>query len=112
MSCKTQNVVCINTNSPFVQLTGMSQGCGMLLVQGDLSVKGGFRWYGVILVTGSLTFTGGGEKDVTGAMLARANLAVDLAGGRDNPFFKSSFPQPDADTSAQISMKIYFQGKS
>jgi Tfp pilus assembly protein PilX len=81
MSCTTHNVVYIDTNSTFVQLTGMTQGCGMLLVQGDLMVQGGFHWYGVVLVTGSVSFTGGAEKNVTGAMLAGANASADLVGG-------------------------------
>jgi hypothetical protein len=84
MSCNTANVVYINTNSTFVQLTGMSQGCGILLVDGDLMVQGGFHWYGVVLVTGSVTFTGGGEKNVTGAILAGANASADLVGGNAN----------------------------
>jgi Tfp pilus assembly protein PilX len=81
MSCNTQNVVYINTNSTFVQLTGMGQGCGLLLVDGDLMVQGGFHWYGVILVTGSVAFTGGAEKNVTGALLAGAGASADLVGG-------------------------------
>ncbi len=84
MSCNTHNVVYINTNSTFVQLTGMSQGCGILLVQGDLSVQGGFNWYGVVLITGSVAFTGGAEKNVTGAVLAGATASTDLIGGNAN----------------------------
>jgi Tfp pilus assembly protein PilX len=90
MSCSAHNVVYINTNSTFVQLAGMSQGCGLLLVDGDLLVQGGFHWYGVVLVSGSLTFTGGGEKDVTGAMLAGANAAADVVGGNANILYCSS----------------------
>jgi Tfp pilus assembly protein PilX len=81
MSCNTQNVVYINTSSTFVQLTGQGQGCGLLLVDGDLMVQGGFHWYGVILVTGSVSFTGGAEKNVTGALLAGADASADLVGG-------------------------------
>jgi Tfp pilus assembly protein PilX len=90
MSCNTANVVYINTNSTFVQLTGMSQGCGILLVDGNLSVQGGFHWYGVILVTGSVVFTGGGEKNVTGALLAGANAAADLVGGNTSIVYCSN----------------------
>jgi Tfp pilus assembly protein PilX len=81
MSCNTQKIVYINTSSTFVQLTGMSQGCGLLLVDGDLSIQGGFHWYGVILVTGSISFTGGAEKNVTGAVLAGSSASADLVGG-------------------------------
>jgi Tfp pilus assembly protein PilX len=81
MSCTEHNVVYINTNSTFVQLTGQSQGCGLLLVDGDLMVQGGLHWYGAILATGSISFTGGAEKNVTGAVLAGANASADLVGG-------------------------------
>ncbi len=89
MNCTAHNVVYIDTNSTFVQLTGMAQGCGMLLVQGDLMVQGGFHWYGVVLVTGSVSFTGGAEKNVTGALLAGANASADLVGGNANIIYCS-----------------------
>ena len=80
-SCDAHNVVYFNTNGTYVKLDGGSHGCGMLLVQGDLAVEGAFHWYGVIAVTGSITFTGGGGKNVTGAMLAGASASADLLGG-------------------------------
>jgi Tfp pilus assembly protein PilX len=89
MSCTAQNVVYINTNNTFVQLTGMSNGCGLLLVEGDLLVNGGLHWYGVILASGSIAFTGGAEKNVTGAVLAGANASADLVGGNTNILYCS-----------------------
>jgi Tfp pilus assembly protein PilX len=80
-NCSTRNIVYFNTNSTYVKLQAFTQGCGMLLVEGDLAVHGGFEWYGVIVVTGSITFTGGGEKNVTGAMLAGGTTSADLVGG-------------------------------
>ena len=80
-SCGERNVVHINTNSTYVNLTGGTSGCGLLLIEGDLHVNGGFQWYGVILVTGSITFLGGGEKNVTGAMFAEETVSADLVGG-------------------------------
>ncbi|MGD0624871.1 MAG: PilX N-terminal domain-containing pilus assembly protein [Thermodesulfobacteriota bacterium] len=83
-SCSDHNIVYFNTNSTYVKLTGQSSGCGILLVEGDLEIHGGFQWYGVILVTGSIIFTGGGGKNVTGAALAGANASADLVGGDAN----------------------------
>jgi hypothetical protein len=80
-SCDERNVVYFNTNSTYVKLSGGSSGCGLLLVEGDLLVNGGFQWYGVVLVTGSIAFIGGGEKNVTGAMLAGEAVSADLVGG-------------------------------
>jgi len=83
-SCNEHNIVYFNTNSTYVKLTGGSSGCGILLVEGDLSVQGGFQWYGVILVTGSVSFTGGGGKNITGAILAGGAVSADLVGGDAN----------------------------
>lgn len=56
-------------------------GYGILLVEGDLTLSGGFTWYGVILATGTLTFNGGGPNsiNVRGAVLG--NDVVDVNGG-------------------------------
>lgn len=56
------------------------EGAGILIVDGDLSVMGGFSWYGIILVTGSLNFLGGGQqsKNVTGAILSGDRATIDL----------------------------------
>jgi Tfp pilus assembly protein PilX len=83
-SCSQHNIVYFNTNNTYVKLTGQSSGCGMLMVEGDLEVHGGFQWYGVVLVTGSIIFTGGGGKNVTGAVLVGANASADLVGGDAN----------------------------
>ncbi len=80
-SCNASNVVYFNTNNTYVKIAGQSHGCGILLVEGDLAIQGGFQWYGVILATGSITFTGGGGKNVTGAMMAGATVSADLVGG-------------------------------
>lgn len=52
-----------------LKLAGGCHGAGILLVDGNLEINGGFLWYGVIIVTGTFTFTGGGEKNITGAVL-------------------------------------------
>jgi len=88
-TCNAQNVVYFNTNSTYVKLTGGTSGCGLLLVEGDLHVHGGFQWYGVIIVTGSVTFTGGGGKNVTGSILAGGNVSADLIGGDANIIYCS-----------------------
>ena len=80
-SCGERNVVYFNTHSTYVKLSGGTSGCGLLLVEGDLHVNGGFQWHGVVLATGSITFVGGGEKNVTGAMFAGETVSADLVGG-------------------------------
>lgn len=52
-----------------LQVTG-GVGQGMLLVNGDLSVSGGFQFFGIVIVTGHLKVTGTGGH-FTGGVLAQ-----------------------------------------
>jgi hypothetical protein len=59
-------------------------GYGLLLVQGDLEMGGGFVWNGLVLVSGNVSFNGGaGAANVRGAVLGGAfnsvNGGVDIA---------------------------------
>ena len=90
LSCTERKIVYFNTNSTYVRLNAFTNGCGILMVEGDLAVQGGFHWYGVVLVTGSITFTGGGGKNVTGAMLAGGTVSADLVGGDANIVYCSA----------------------
>jgi hypothetical protein len=65
-------------NSTTLKLAGGTQGCGILLVDGNLAVNGGFSWYGPVLVTGSITYDGGGNKNITGALLAGDQLTAQI----------------------------------
>jgi hypothetical protein len=64
--------------------TGAGQ--GLLLVDGDLSVQGGFEFYGIVVVRGSLKAAGNGNKFNGGVLAANVQLndnsligTVDLA---------------------------------
>jgi len=53
---------------PIIHLTGTStingvQGQGILLVDGDLNIQGGFQWFGITIIKGSLSTAGGGSTD-------------------------------------------------
>jgi Tfp pilus assembly protein PilX len=89
-SCSTFNIVHYNTNGTDIKLAGGSSGCGLLLVEGDLEVNGGFTWYGMVLVSGSVRYLGGGDKNVTGAVLAGSSMDADLVGGNANIVYCSS----------------------
>src|SRR5262245_61211385 len=89
-SCSVHNIVRYNTNDTYIRLTGGGSGCGILLVEGDLDIHGNFSWYGPIVVTGSVTFTGGGNKNVTGAILAGGSADADLVGGNANVVYCST----------------------
>jgi hypothetical protein len=72
---------------PVVNATGVStqfapgaRGQGILLVDGDLDLVGGFEWAGLIIVRGQLTVTGTGNS-IYGAVLARGgSIATGTAG--------------------------------
>jgi hypothetical protein len=83
-SCSVHNIVRYNTNDTYIRLTGGSSGCGILLVEGDLDIHGNFSWYGPVIVSGSVTLTGGGNKNITGAVLAGGSADADLVGGNAN----------------------------
>jgi hypothetical protein len=63
-----------------LKLEGDSHGAGILLVEGNLEINGEFTWYGVILATGAVGFTGGGRKNVTGGIIAggEGNMGIDI----------------------------------
>jgi Tfp pilus assembly protein PilX len=88
-SCSTSNVVYFNTQSTYVQLNTAS-GCGLLLVDGDLEVYGSFSWHGMVIVSGSVRYLGGGNKNITGAVLAGGSMDADLVGGNANIVYCSS----------------------
>ncbi len=87
-SCTDYNIIHYNTDSGtgrgYIKLSGGVQGCGLLLVEGDLEISGDFSWYGAIVVTGAISYTGGGNKNVTGAMLAGGAVQADVIGGNTN----------------------------
>jgi len=73
-----------------LKLAGGSHGAGLLLVNGNLEINGGFNWYGVIIVTGAVDYTGGGQKNVTGAILAGETTTVEVdVGGNANILYCS-----------------------
>lgn len=64
-------VVYINGNAKF---NSNGRGQGILLVEGDLAIAGGFQWVGLVIATGEVK-TGNGNANVTGAILAQnANI--------------------------------------
>jgi Tfp pilus assembly protein PilX len=89
-TCAVHNIVYYDTNGTDIKLAGDSSGCGILLVEGDLDVNGGFSWHGVIIVTGSVKYTGGGGKQVTGGMLSGGTVDADVIGGNANIIYCSS----------------------
>lgn len=59
-----------------------SDGYGILLVNGNLEIKGNFLWHGLLIINGDFRFSGGGNKAVYGAVVAMGN-AIRMDGGVD-----------------------------
>ena len=94
-SCTVQNIVYYNTRNSDnlttdIKLAGGTKGCGMLLVDGDLDINGGFAWYGIVLVSGSVKYTGGGDRNITGGVVAGGSVIADIIGGNTNIVYCSS----------------------
>ena len=83
-TCTEYNTVHYQTNNTYVRLSGGVKGCGTLLVEGHLEVHGSFSWYGPIIATGSVIYTGGGNKNVTGAIISGGSVLADVIGGNAN----------------------------
>jgi len=71
-----------NTSNP-VNVNGLKlnnlTGYGILLVDGDLELGGGFTWYGPIVVTGSVTLNGGGSPiNIHGQVLSGTSTLTDV----------------------------------
>ncbi len=71
-----------DTNNPpnanGLKMNGVT-GYGILMVEGDLEMGGGFNWHGLILVTGTVKYNGGGGPNsinVNGAVLANNSVTT------------------------------------
>jgi hypothetical protein len=73
------NIVYFNLQgAQTLKLAGDSHGAGILLIDGNLEIHGGFTWYGVILATGTVGCTGGGQRIVTGGIMAGENATIGI----------------------------------
>jgi len=72
------NIVYFNLQgTQTLKLVGDSHGAGILLIEGNLEIDENFAWYGVILATGSVAFTGGGQKNVTGGIMSEKQATIE-----------------------------------
>lgn len=81
-SSTSYTMVYSNTSNP-PNVNGLKlnnvTGHGILLIDGDLELGGGFTWYGPILVTGSVTLNGGGGGiNVHGQILSGTSTLTDV----------------------------------
>lgn len=76
-----------------LKLTGASSGSGLLVVEGNLEVQAGFQWYGLIVVRGVVSFSGGGATptNVIGGIIAGESVtnASTTVGGSVSVIYSS-----------------------
>jgi Tfp pilus assembly protein PilX len=51
-------------------------GYGTLLVRGDVSFSGTIEWHGIIIASGNVEFSGGGTRNIYGAVLANSTATL------------------------------------
>lgn len=59
-----------------LEVNGLT-GSGILVVFGDLTLKGNISWNGIIMVKGTSTFSGGGHVSIYGAIVADSVTYID-----------------------------------
>ena len=102
------SVICYSdTSDPYnvqgLKLQGVT-GYGLLAVDGDLELGGGFTWHGLVLATGTLVFNGGGGPNriqITGAVLA--NQTVTMNGSVDLYYDSCYIQEALQSTTVQVS---------
>jgi len=73
-----------------LHISGNTSGGGILIVDGDFVLSGSFTWYGVVLVMGSVTFTGGGSGiHVYGSVLTKGGMNQQTVGGNADIFYST-----------------------
>jgi len=90
-SCSDHHIIYYKATGTGIHFSGGVSGCGILLVEGNLNLTGGFSWYGMIISTGSIRFSGsGGDNNITGAVLAGGESDTDTIGGNAHIVYCSS----------------------
>jgi|GEM_PF-921270 len=94
-SATAHKIVYSNTSSP-ANVNGLKlanvNGYGILLVDGDLELAGGFNWNGIILVTGAVKLNGGGNDpvNISGQLLSGTSTVTDISiNGANNISYNS-----------------------
>jgi hypothetical protein len=108
-SSSDYKVVYSNTSSP-ANVNGLKlnniTGYGILLVEGDLELAGGFNWNGIILVTGAVKLNGGGNDpvNIAGQLLSGTSTVTDISVNGANNITYNSCKVKDATTAAPLTV--------
>jgi Tfp pilus assembly protein PilX len=109
-SSTNYQIVYSNTSSPN-NVNGLNlsniTGWGILLVDGDLELGGGFNWNGIILATGAVRLNGGGGPNavnIAGQLLSGTSTVTDISlNGSNNITYNSCYVK---NATAQAPLKV------
>jgi Tfp pilus assembly protein PilX len=109
-SSTSYKIVYSNTSSPNnvngLKLNNVT-GWGILLVDGDLELGGGFNWNGIILATGAVKLNGGGGPNavnIAGQLLSGTSTVTDISlNGSNNITYNSCYVKK---ATAQAPLKV------
>jgi Tfp pilus assembly protein PilX len=109
-SSTNYQIVYSNTSSPNnvngLKLNNVT-GWGILIVDGDLELGGGFNWNGIILATGAVKLNGGGGSNavnIAGQLLSGTSTVTDISlNGSNNITYNSCYVK---NATAQAPLKV------
>jgi len=114
-SAASYKTVYSNTSSPpnvgGLRLNGVT-GWGILIVEGDLTLGGGFTWNGIILATGSVTLNGGGGPNainIQGQLLSGTSTITDVTVNGSNTITYNSCYVKKATSQAPLNVLSWKQ---
>jgi hypothetical protein len=74
-----------------LHITGDVSGGGLLLLEGDLTCTGQFTWYGMVINTGEIAFSGGGTGiHLFGSLMTAGGVSTNTVGGNADIKYSSA----------------------
>ncbi len=73
-----------------MHVSGNNVGGGLLIVDGDFDCTGSFTWYGLVLVLGTMRFSGGGnDVHIYGSVLCQGGISGETISGNADIMYSS-----------------------
>jgi len=74
-----------------LHVSGSASGAGVLIIDNDMVLSGQFTWFGVVLVLGNVSVTGGGAtKQIVGALMVQGDIAGSNVNGNIKTLYSSA----------------------
>jgi Tfp pilus assembly protein PilX len=74
-----------------LHISGSVSGGGLLILEGDLTCTGQFTWYGMVINTGEISFSGGGQGiHLYGSLMSEGGISTNTVGGNADIKYSSA----------------------